>query len=148
MLTCAALWSVPALLGFIVWIMVSDPSGATRRPAEMVVLLVFAFVSLTASGSGWFARDLLARGVVRSQRARQDPASVQGLLQAPMITGMALGEISSLMGFVLAIMTSDWRYFAAFVSLTVVHYVVMWPRASVWERYQRMAETPSIPGIS
>lgn len=148
MLTCLALWSMPVLLGFVVWITVTDPAGLTREPAEPVVLAVFAVVSLAASGSAWFVRDLLAGRIVRSARVAQNPAMVQGMFLLPMVTGMALGEIPALMGFVLAILTSDWRYYAAFATLTVIHYLFMWPRDSVWERYQRMAETPSIPGIS
>jgi len=64
------------------------------------------------------------------------------------IVGMALPEISLLLGFVLGFQSMSWLYYIPFAVLAIVGWAVMYPRPSqVRSWYARQMGFDPIPGM-
>ena len=140
------------MLTFVLWFMFT--SSETTAPVVPPLTMVIAFTVLALFATGmtpWLRGRLLrATGAFTSRYGQvlEGEAAAVGRVTAAAVVGMALPEVSILLGFVLGFMSSSWLYYIPFAALTVVAWAYMYPRPSqVRSWYAQQMGFDPIPGM-
>lgn len=146
-LTVAQLPTTLLLLTFVLWFMGRDgwDSEPTTTFASVGVLALFGAMALSSLPLAMYVRSLslrergeLRRSVSRwstQQETLSGPQAAVARITAAVVVGMALPEISVLLGFVLGFQTQRWDIYIPFAAWSVLGWIVMFPRRSqlqVW----------------
>lgn len=156
-LTVASVIMVLPSLTFVLWFTMRDarPMNAAQLPAA--ILPVFAVVALASIPLALVVRSVILRQVGDFTAQRSTPSAPQrltgedaaiGRITSAAMVGMALPEVSLILGFVLGFMTGSWLYFIPFAAYAVLGWAIMFPRpAQVRAWYQRQMGVAPVPTI-
>jgi hypothetical protein len=148
--------TILVLLTFVLWFMLEGPGAADSTGGQKfsgIRLALFSVVALASLPMALFVRriGLKATGDVIDPKTRAVLAGSDAAAQritTIAIVGMAIPEISVLLGFVAAFLTESWLYYLPFAVYGVIGWAVMYPRPSqvrAWYARQTGAEpAPSI----
>jgi len=150
-IVCAALPGIFFLMTFVLGFMLSYPADVTELP-ELWMVAVFAVLAVVTSAAAPIvrARTLAATGPFAASYGvvlEGEPAAWQRIAMAATV-GMAMPEISLLLGFVLGFQSMSWLYYIPFAALTIVGWAYMYPRPSqVRSWYARQMGYEHVPGM-
>lgn len=132
------LW-VPGLLA------AQGRNGDAPETAPLLIA-VFATVAITACAMSYVMRALIIRPVGPS--AAEGAQGPERKAFSGFIIGWALCESGVLLGFVLFILTGDWRIYAAFWAVYLVGAAGAFATPGRWHAWVERATTPTGPIIS
>jgi len=142
------------LLTFVLWFMktLGDvPPDPGQETLPLAYWLIFGSLSLASLPAALWVRSLLLRAAgtytSRYGQVLTGTAGAVGRISNAAIVGMAIPEVSILLGFVAGFLTMDWGVYAPFAAWGLLGWIVMFPRPSqVREWYARQTESaPQIP---
>jgi len=142
------------LLTFVLWFMKLDDtvrSGPHYQALPVAYWVIFAALSLASLPAALWVRSLLLRAtgtyISRYGQVLTGTAGAVGRISTAAVVGMAIPEVSVLLGFVAGFLTMDWGVYAPFAAYAILGWIVMFPRPSqVRQWYARQTESaPHIP---
>jgi hypothetical protein len=155
-LVVSALPTILLLLTFVLWFMLEGPGAAESTGGEEFTGLRLALFSIMALASlPWalFARRLglnaTGNGIdPKTKAVLTGSDAVVQRISTSAIVGMAMPEISVLLGFVAAFLTENWLYYLPFAAYTIIGWAIMYPRPSqVRAWYARQTGAEPVPSI-
>lgn len=148
---CAMIPTIIFMMTFVLWFMFQDPiEPAGTVPLVQTVIFGLLAVGATAAAPGIRSRMLRATGPVNMNtgvRLEGDLAAQQRISMAAII-GMALPELSLLLGFVLGFLAMSWAYYVPFAAVSIIGWIVMFPRPSQVQEWYRHQMADAIPGTT
>lgn len=146
-LVVSVLPTVLLLLTFVLWFMFnnSEPATTPIEPVPTLQYVIFGALALASLPLAIWTRGLTLRqtGDLTTRPSRYsmttvtltgDAAAIARITSAATI-GMAMPEISVLLGFVLAFMTESWTPYLPFAAYTVLGWIIMYPRPEQVRRW-------------
>jgi hypothetical protein len=157
-IVCAALTTTFLLLTFVLWFMLDGPAaeGATAviSPAVPTVqYILFTALALVSLPLALFVRKrtLAATQQLVDQNGQALTGSVaaRGRIGVAAVVGMALPEVSILLGFVLGFLSESWTPYLPFAAWGVLGWAIMFPRTSqLREWYERQSAGSDLPQMN
>ena len=150
-----ALPTVMLMLTFVLWFMKNEGSEASGfAPVQVALFAVIAAASLPAA---LWVRRISLRQDVEKIAARYSQSgititregAVLQTISTSSVVGMAMPEVSVLLGFVAGFMTMNWASYIPFALYPLIGWAIMYPRPSqVREWYARQMEPASLPPMN
>lgn len=145
-LVVSTLPTILLLLTFVLWFMFANAEPGTGEPYVIPTLqyAIFGAIALASLPLAMWARrmSLAQTGNMQVQKsALSAPEMLTGDLAAvarittAATVGMAIPEVSVLLGFVLAFMSESWIPYLPFAAYGVLGWIVMYPRTQQVRRW-------------
>jgi len=149
---CATLPNILLMLTFVLWFMFNSPDTVDPFVPPLTWTISFAALALATTGLAPLLRERLMRATgsftSRYGQVLDGSAAAVGRVTAAAVVGMALPEVSVLLGFVLGFMSNSWLYYIPFAALTIIGWAYMYPRPSqVRTWYARQMGYSHVPGM-
>lgn len=154
-LVVSAIPGILLLLTFVLWFMSND--GWSGEPVEVptVQYAIFGVLALaTLPIALWVRRTTMKRPVPVAYGSPGAVVEVEperaaaGQITMASVVGMAVPEVSLLLGFVLAFLTESWTPYVPFAAYAVVGWLVMYPRPAqvrAWLAERMGSPVPHVP---
>lgn len=155
-LICAQLPITLALLTFVLWFMGNEGWDGPPATPPGVQIVVFAILAIAVVPLAFLVRnaDLRRGGLVAGSAPLAAPdgtpltAAQVAVSRITMsaIVGMAIPEVSVLLGFVLGFQMQSWSVYIPFAAWSVLGWIIMYPRPSqVRAWYSRQTQHDMLP---
>ncbi len=150
-IVCGALTTIFALMTFVLWFMLQYNTLPSVAP-PLEYLVGFSVVAVVAVIGAPFVRASGMRKtgtyVSRSGMTLEGEQAAWERIGTVAVVGMALPEISLLLGFVLGYLAMSWLYYIPFAALCLIGWTFMYPRpAQVRAWYEYQMEHATVPGM-
>jgi hypothetical protein len=150
-IVCGSLTTIFALMTFVLWFMFQYNTLPSTAP-PLAYVVVFSVVAVAAVGGAPFVRASGMRKTgpytARTGMQLEGEQAAWERIGAVAVVGMALPEISLLLGFVLGYLAMNWLYYIPFAALCLIGWAFMFPRpAQVRAWYAHQMGYDTVPGM-
>jgi len=144
------------LLTFVLWFLKrheAAQSAAEYGPLPVAYWVVFGALSLASLPVALWVRSLLLRATgtftSRYGQVLTGTMGAVGRISNAAVIGMAIPEVSILLGFVAGFLTMDWGVYAPFAAWGILGWAIMFPRPSqLRDWYERQGADAALPEMN